>query len=85
MAEDTQGGPPKRTARFKHTNLELADPSLYDVRVHTSVGKEAKIQAHAYAQGSRIHLGPGQDTHLPHEAWHVVQQKQGRVKPTPGT
>ncbi len=24
----------------------------------------------------------GQERHLPHEAWHVVQQKQGRVKPT---
>ncbi len=29
-----------------------------------------------------IHLGAGQEKHLPHEAWHVVQQKQGRVKPT---
>jgi hypothetical protein len=27
-------------------------------------------------------LGAGQEKHLPHEAWHVVQQKQGRVKPT---
>ena len=24
----------------------------------------------------------GQERHLPHEAWHVVQQAQGRVKPT---
>jgi hypothetical protein len=40
------------------------------------------VQAHAYAQGSQIHLGPGQEQHLPHEAWHVVQQAQGRVKPT---
>jgi hypothetical protein len=29
-----------------------------------------------------MHLGPGQEKHLPHEAWHVVQQKQGRVQPT---
>jgi hypothetical protein len=27
-------------------------------------------------------VAPGQERHLPHEAWHVVQQKQGRVKPT---
>ena len=27
-----------------------------------------------------IHLGPGQEKHLPHEAWHVVQQKQGQSK-----
>ena len=39
-------------------------------------------EAHAYAQGTDIHIGPGQEKHLPHEAWHVVQQKQGRVKPT---
>ncbi|HAP61901.1 MAG TPA: hypothetical protein DCR93_21180, partial [Cytophagales bacterium] len=32
--------------------------------------------------GTDIHLAPGQQKHLPHEAWHVVQQKQGRVKPT---
>ncbi|SMD14510.1 hypothetical protein [Pedobacter nyackensis] len=25
---------------------------------------------------------PGQERHLPHEAWHVAQQKQGRVQPT---
>ena len=31
---------------------------------------------------SDIHLGPGQERHLPHEAWHVVQQKQGRVAAT---
>ena len=28
------------------------------------------------------HLTPGQDSHLPHEAWHVVQQRQGRAQPT---
>ncbi|MNY19986.1 hypothetical protein D3C86_1534450 [compost metagenome] len=27
-------------------------------------------------------MAPGQEKHLPHEAWHVVQQKQGRVQPT---
>lgn len=33
-------------------------------------------------KGSDIHLVPGQDQHLPHEAWHLVQQAQGRVRPT---
>lgn len=28
----------------------------------------------AYAQGSRVQVAPGQEKHLPHEAWHVVQQ-----------
>ena len=27
-------------------------------------------------------VAPGQERHLPHEAWHVVQQKQGRVQTT---
>ena len=27
-------------------------------------------------------LAPGHDSHLPHEAWLVVQQRQGRVQPT---
>jgi hypothetical protein len=56
--------------------------SLDDVKVHRNSDKPAQLQAHAYAQGTDIHLGAGQEKHLPHEAWHVVQQKQGRVKPT---
>ncbi|USN99801.1 MAG: DUF4157 domain-containing protein [Phycisphaeraceae bacterium] len=74
--------PPRRTKPFKGTNLQLADPSLHDVRVHHEAYKPTGVQAQAYATGHNIHLGPGQDKHLPHEAWHVVQQKQGRVKPT---
>lgn len=60
----------------------LSGFSLDDVKVHRNSDKPAQLQAHAYAQGTDIHLGPGQEKHLPHEAWHVVQQKQGRVKPT---
>lgn len=26
-----------------------------------------------------IYIAPGQEKYLPHEAWHVVQQKQERV------
>lgn len=60
----------------------LSGFSLDDVNVHRNSDKPAQLQAHAYAQGTDIHLAPGQERHLPHEAWHVVQQKQGRVKPT---
>ncbi len=60
----------------------LSGFSLDDVKVHRNSDKPAQLQAHAYAQGTDIHLGPGQEKHLPHEAWHVVQQKQGRVQPT---
>lgn len=60
----------------------LSGISLDDVQVHRNSDKPAQLQAHAYAQGTDIHLGPGQDKHLPHELGHVVQQKQGRVRPT---
>ena len=60
----------------------LSGHSMDDVNVHRNSDKPQQVQAHAYAQGTDIHLGPGQEKHLPHEAWHVVQQKQGRVKPT---
>ena len=60
----------------------LSGHSMDDVKVHYNSGKPAQLNAHAYAQGNQIHVAPGQEKHLPHEAWHVVQQKQGRVKPT---
>lgn len=61
---------------------QLSGLSLADVRVHRNSARPAQVGALAYAQGRNIHLGPGQEKHLPHEAWHVVQQAQGRVRPT---
>jgi hypothetical protein len=52
------------------------------VKVHYNSSQPAQLNALAYAQGTDIHVAPGQEQHLPHEAWHVVQQAQGRVKPT---
>jgi hypothetical protein len=60
----------------------MSGVSLDDVRVHYDSPEPAQLQAHAFARGNDIHLGPGQERHLPHEAWHVVQQAQGRVRPT---
>jgi hypothetical protein len=60
----------------------LSGLALDDVRVHYNSAQPAQLQALAYTQGAEIHVGPGQERHLPHEAWHVVQQKQGRVRPT---
>ena len=56
--------------------------SLDQVKVHYNSSKPASVQAHAYAQGNQVHLASGQEKHLPHELGHVVQQAQGRVKPT---
>ncbi|MEM7373691.1 MAG: DUF4157 domain-containing protein [Bacteroidota bacterium] len=61
---------------------KLSGYSMDDVKVHRNSDKPAQLQAHAYTQGTDIHVASGQEKHLPHEAWHVVQQKQGRVKPT---
>lgn len=60
----------------------LSGMSLDHVRVHYNSAQPAQLNALAYAQGRDIHLAPGQERHLPHETWHVVQQAQGRVKPT---
>jgi hypothetical protein len=60
----------------------LSGLSMDPVRVHRNSDKPARLGAHAYARGSEIHLAPGQERHLPHEAWHVVQQARGRVRPT---
>ena len=60
----------------------LSGLSLDTVRVHYNSAQPARLDAQAFAQGGHIHLAPGQQHHLPHEAWHVVQQAQGRVRPT---
>jgi len=60
----------------------LSGMSMDNVKVHYNSSQPAQMNALAYAQGTDIHMGPGQEQHLPHEAWHVVQQAQGRVKPT---
>ncbi|KAF2518656.1 DUF4157 domain-containing protein [Flavobacterium salilacus subsp. salilacus] len=86
---------PKRPAPIQRTenktgmpdNLKLGIENLSgyamdDVKVQYNSNKPAQLNAHAYAQGNNIHIAPGQEKHLPHEAWHVVQQKQGHVRPT---
>jgi hypothetical protein len=60
----------------------LSGYAMDDVKVHYNSSQPAQLNALAYAQGTDIHVAPGQERHLPHEAWHVAQQKQGRVQPT---
>ncbi len=81
----------KESAPENHTGLpdslksgleNLSGMSMDAVRVHYNSTKPAEVNAHAYTQGSDIHVASGQERHLPHEGWHVVQQMQGRVQPT---
>lgn len=76
---------PNRTGlpdRLKRGVEALSGLAMDDVKVHYNSTRPAQLQAHAYTQGTDIHVAPGQERHLAHEAWHVVQQKQGRVRPT---
>lgn len=60
---------------------DLSGFSFDDVRVNYNSGKPAQLNALAYTQGNNIYIAPGMEKTLPHELGHVVQQKQGRVKP----
>jgi hypothetical protein len=94
LANDMAGGMPalqRKIEKPNNTGLpnqlkagieSLSGMSMNHVKVHYNSAQPAQLNAHAYAQGSDIHVAPGQEQHLPHEAWHVVQQAQGRVKPT---
>lgn len=74
----TGGGMPRDLAEGIQ---RLSGVSMSGVQVHRNSGAPAQAGAAAFARGQEIHLAPGQERHLPHEAWHVVQQAQGRVQP----
>ena len=61
---------------------QLSGIDLSGVRVHYNSTQPGRLNALAYAQGQDIYVGPGQEKHIPHEGWHVVQQMRGRVNPT---
>ena len=91
LASGGQPGERETAPQANHTGLpdalkarveRLSGISLDDVRVHYHSTKPAQVQALAYTQGTQIYVAPGQEEHLAHETWHVVQQKQGRVQPT---
>jgi len=60
----------------------LSGYNMDDVKIHYNSSQPAQFNAFAFTKGSDIHLASGAERYLPHEAWHVVQQKQGRVQPT---
>lgn len=69
---------------------ESFNTDFSDVRVHPDSASAPEVGALAYTQGSDIHFAPGQfkpDTTagqqlLGHELAHVIQQAEGRVRPT---
>lgn len=61
---------------------ELSGLDLSDVRVVHGSTRPRGLGARACASDGEIHLAAGEERHLPHEAWHVVQQRHGRVART---
>ena len=67
---------------IRTTMESMSGYPLDDVHLHYNSSAPQRMNALAYAQGTDIYVGPGHEEHVPHEAWHVVQQKQGRVPAT---
>ncbi|MFI3118556.1 MAG: DUF4157 domain-containing protein [Methylococcaceae bacterium] len=85
VQQEEQPAKPNNTGlpdKLKSGIEALSGVSMENVKVHYNSAKPQQLNALAYAQGTDIHVGSGQEQHLPHEAWHVVQQAQGRVRPT---
>ncbi|HAS42208.1 MAG TPA: hypothetical protein DCS93_17155 [Microscillaceae bacterium] len=69
-------------AQIKANVGAITGVDVSDTQVHYNSSKPVQLKAEAYAQGNEVHLASGKEQHLGHELAHVVQQKQGRVKPT---
>lgn len=83
--EEAENAPSTGTglpAELKRAAESAGGVSLDDVSVEYDSPRPARYRARAFARGSDIYLGPGGQQHLPEETWHVVQQKQGRVRAT---
>jgi hypothetical protein len=78
-APGPRGGSPL-PERLRWALEHLSGHDLGGVRVHRDSALPAQVGARAFAYGEDIHLSPGAEDALAHEAWHVVQQKQGRVR-----
>jgi hypothetical protein len=81
---------PNKMPKNVQSKMEGAFNSDFsNVKIHQG-SKASEVGALAYAQGNDIHFAPGQydpgsksgQELLGHELTHVVQQRQGEVKPT---
>lgn len=71
-----EGLPPRLKAGIE----ALSGVSMDGVKIRYNSPHPARLDALAFARGREIHLAAGEERHLPHEAWHLAQQAQGRVK-----
>lgn len=71
---------PKRPPEPWKTRAEaVSQLNLDDVRIYYDSPRPLEYGALAYARKNEIHMGPGAAARVPHELWHIVQQRQGRV------
>jgi outer membrane protein OmpA-like peptidoglycan-associated protein len=85
-AESSQSLPETFQAKMEHS----FGTDFSTVNVHKDSASATELGALAYTQGEDIHFAPGQfnpdspkgQSLIGHELAHVVQQRQGRVKPT---
>jgi len=75
------GGAPL-PARPRRVLEQLSGYDLSGVRVYADSPWPAHLGARAFVFGLDVHLSPEAEDALGHGAWHVVQQKQGRVRAT---
>lgn len=83
---------PTSTPSATPSSTAFGQSDFSSVRAVTAMNAQTNMGlspqgAQAFAQGNDVHLLSDRTAlhnngHLPHEAWHVVQQSQGRVKPT---
>jgi len=59
----------------------LSGLDLSYVQVHRNSHAASKVGARAFSQGAHIYVAPGGEKLIAHELTHVVQQRQGNVKP----
>jgi len=59
-------------------NENLSGYNMSDVKVHYNSSKPSELGNDPKTQDfqNTIHISTPQEKHLPHEAWHVVQQKR---------
>lgn len=89
-----KGGAAAATQKNLPETLQLKMESAMNtdfsnVEVHPNSTKAVALSAYAYTQGNQVHFAPGQykpetangQELIGHELAHVVQQRQGRVKP----
>jgi hypothetical protein len=71
----------KKENKTKLPDALKAGISMDNVKVHVNSPKPVQLKDIMYAQGSDTHLSAVKEEDIPHESWHVVQQRQGKVQP----